>query len=248
MAVDVCRRKGKRIRSQRKERCFDTDILSDQERTGEARPSGIDRQATENIRSVVEAANQSGNQKKWTIYAPASEWLRGVARDAGLTLDGFDHGIDADAVRHAKNRHGDAELESRRGQISITDKDIESFPQVVGEPDRLVFGIQSKSNRLDAIGYVKRLDDGTIAHVDEVRTGRNRNAAVSMRKYPAAMDVDKIAADLHQNVRDDGGRTPVIVIRGPSTLASLARSFRISSAARRSLASGFSKRWRTHSA
>lgn len=82
----------------------DPDILSDQERTGEARPSGIDRQATENIRSVVEAANQPGDQKKWTIYAPASEWLRGVARDAGLTLDGFDHGIDADAVRHAKKR------------------------------------------------------------------------------------------------------------------------------------------------
>ena len=41
---------------------------------------------------------------------------------------------------------------------------------------------------------MKRLEDGTIAHVEEVRTGRKRLAAVSMRKYPAAMDVDKIAA------------------------------------------------------
>jgi hypothetical protein len=37
----------------------------------------------------------------------------------------------------------------------------------------------------------------------------------SMWKYPAAMDVDSIAANLHPNVRDDGGRTEPIVVRGP---------------------------------
>ena len=174
-------------------------------------------QAIENIRSVVEAANQPGDQKKWTIYAPASEWLRGVAKSAGMNLDGFDHGIDADAIRHAKNEHGDAQSEASRGQIAITDKDFEKIPQVVNEPDRVVFGTKTKSKGLDAIAYVKRLDDGTIAHVEEVRTGRKRLAATSMWKYPAAMDVDSIAASLHPNVRDDGGRTPSIVVRGPSS-------------------------------
>ena len=38
---------------------------------------------------------------------------------------------------------------------------------------------------------------------------------MSMWKYPAAMDVDKIAANLHPNVRNDGGRTLVIVLWGP---------------------------------
>jgi hypothetical protein len=118
---------------------------------------------------VAEAANQPGDEKKWTIYAPASEWLRGIARDAGLILDGFDHGIDADTVRHSKKRHGDAVSESRRGQIAITDADFECVPQVVGDPDRVVFGTQTKSKGLDAIGYVKRLHDGTIVHVEEVR-------------------------------------------------------------------------------
>jgi hypothetical protein len=36
-----------------------------------------------------------------------------------------------------------------------------------------------------------------------------------MLKYPAAMDADKITANPHQNVRNDGGRTPAIVVRGP---------------------------------
>jgi hypothetical protein len=54
--------------------------------------------------------------------------------------------------------------------------------------------LQAKSNGLDTIAYVKRLDDGTIAHVEEVRTGRKRLAAVTMRKHPAEMNVDDIAA------------------------------------------------------
>lgn len=122
-----------------------------------------------------------------------------------------------------KKGHGDAESESRRGQLAITDADFESLPQVVGDPDRVVFGTQTKSKALDAIGYVKRLEDGTIVHVEEVRTGRNRLAAVTMWKYPAAMDVDKITANPHPNVRDDGGRTPVIVVRGPGADKSATR-------------------------
>ena len=34
-----------------------------------------------------------------------------------------------------------------------------------------------------------------------------------MQKHPAAMDVDKNAANLHPNVRDDGGRTQTILVR-----------------------------------
>jgi len=40
----------------------------------------LHQQAIENIRSVVEAANQPGDQKKWTVYGPVSEWLRGAAK------------------------------------------------------------------------------------------------------------------------------------------------------------------------
>ncbi len=175
----------------------------------------LHQKAIENIRSVVEAANEPGDKKKWTTYAPASEWLRGVAKSAGLELDGFAHGIDADAVRHAKNEHGDAQSEASRGQVAITDEDFEKIPEVVSDPDRVVFGLKTRSKSLDAIAYVKRLEDGTIAHVEEVRTGRKRLAATSMWKYPAEMNVDSIAANLHQNVRDDGGRTEPIVVRGP---------------------------------
>lgn len=40
-------------------------------------------------------------------------------------------------------------------------------------------------------------------------------AAVTMMKHPAGMDVDDIAANLHRNVRNDGGRAAPVVVRGP---------------------------------
>ncbi len=113
-----------------------------------------------------------------------------------------------------KKGHSDAESEASRGQLAIRDEDFDKIPEVVGDPDRVVFGLKAKGKGLDAIAYVKRMDDGTITHVEEVRTGRKRLAAASMWKYPAAMDVDSIAANLHPNVRDDGGRTVPIVVRG----------------------------------
>jgi hypothetical protein len=49
-------------------------------------------------------------------------------------------------------------------------------------------GLKTKGKGLDAFAYVKRPDDGTIAHVEEPRTGRKRLAAVTIRKYPAALE------------------------------------------------------------
>lgn len=78
----------------------------------------------------------------------------------------------------------------------------------------MIFGGKTKSG-LDSIGYVKRLEDGSIAYVEEKRTGRQRLSAKTMWKYPAAKDFDDIAANLPSNARSDGERTSkTIVVRG----------------------------------
>ncbi len=170
--------------------------------------------AIDGIRSVVAAAKQKGDVKKWTKYAPVSDWLRGAAKNVGLTLDGFEHGLDADAVRHANAAHSDAKSEKNRGLVAITDEDFEKIPLVVSEPDRVVFGAKS-GDGLDQLFYIKKMNDGSIVHVEEVRTGRKRLAAVSLRKHPAAANIDKVITNLDHNVRNDGGRTPLIVVDGP---------------------------------
>ena len=63
--------------------------------------------------------------------------------------------------------------------------------------------------------YVKKLDDGSVVHAGEVRTGRKRLAAVSLRKYPATMDVNRIESAPHHYVQGDSENQPSVV-RNPS--------------------------------
>jgi hypothetical protein len=58
------------------------------------------------------------------------------------------------------------------------------------------------------------MEDGTTLHIDEVRTGKKELAAVSMRKFPATMDAESVASNLHPNVRDDSG-TGTTIVRNP---------------------------------
>jgi hypothetical protein len=65
------------------------------------------------------------------------------------------------------------------------------------------------------IGYFKFLADGTTLYFEEVRTGAQRLAMVSMRKYPATRDVPSILKSVPLNVRNDGGSTALSVVDAP---------------------------------
>lgn len=79
----------------------------------------------------------------------------------------------------------------------------------------MIFGARNKIGR-DLIGYAKVMPDGSIAYVEEKRTGKKKLSAVTMYKYPATLDVDRIADNLRPNVRNDSGGTEAIVVRGPN--------------------------------
>jgi len=166
------------------------------------------------IREVLAAARAAGHAAAKATLAPVPEWLVGEARRAGLNVDGFVHVLDGSAVRHTLKNHGDAKTEGKRGQLAVTDADFERLPEVVASPDRVVFGTQNRLHK-DQIGFVKRLDDGTILYLEEVRTGRKELAAVTLRKYPATMNVDAVASTLDPNARSDGG-TALNIISNPA--------------------------------
>jgi len=161
---------------------------------------------------VLEAAKGPGHASQKAVVAPVDPWLVDTAKEHGFDLEGFNHVIDGSAMRHIINRHGDETVEASRGQLPITDSDFEKIPQVVNSYDATVFGTKTRGKR-DQIGFIKRMEDGTILHIEEARTGKKELATVSMRKYPAAKDFDTIAGTLPSNARGDGGDKPIIVLR-----------------------------------
>ncbi|WP_203234341.1 LPD38 domain-containing protein [Burkholderia mayonis] len=161
------------------------------------------------IQSVIDAARAAGHAPQKAHVGKASDWLAHAAKQAGLSIDGFEHIVDGSAVRHIMKNHGNVKAEGSRGQLAIGDNDIQSIPLLVASPDRVVFGTHNRLGR-DQIGYVKQMEDGSILYFEEVRSKRGELAAVTMRKYPATMNVDTIVSTLDPNARGDGGDFIVI--------------------------------------
>ncbi len=168
------------------------------------------RHAVKQIKSALRAMFAGASSTKIKVGS-ASNWLRRAARRSGLDIDGFTHTVDVSAINHIKKRHGDAEAEKARGQIAITEDDVAAIPDILQSPDKVVFGLKTARGQ-DIIGYVKTFADGTTFFVEEARTGRHDLAAVSMRKYPAAIKSnDQIMARLDLNAQNDGGDAVKIV-------------------------------------
>jgi hypothetical protein len=64
---------------------------------------------------------------------------------------------------------------------------------------------------LDHVTIVKSMGDGSLLVIEEARRGRIQLALLSMRKYPAAIDADRLPRLVDPNVRSDGGDTLRIV-------------------------------------
>ena len=124
-------------------------------------------------------------------------------------LGTFSHSADQSALNHIRKNHGDSAVESARGQLPITDSDIGRITDIIENYDGVRFDLLSDTGK-PAIAYVKKTDDGVLLYVEEVHNKRHDLAALSMRKYPATADVQKVLQNASPNVRNDDGHAPSI--------------------------------------
>jgi uncharacterized membrane protein YbhN (UPF0104 family) len=163
------------------------------------------------IADILTAATQpTGNHHVRSVLSAAPDWLTDRALAHGLDIAGFVHTVDTSAIRHIIARHFNAKVEKSRGQIALTNTDLERVPNILANPDQLVFGAKNPRHQ-PMIGYIKRFPDGVILYLEELRTGRKELAAVSMRKHPATALSGSIAATLEPNGRTDGEDTLYII-------------------------------------
>jgi len=157
------------------------------------------------MRELLDFAKSAvrGVAKKIT-FGKVSARLAAVLKAAGLEVEDFTHDVDADAIRHILKQHGDEKTEAERGQLPISESDLEQIPAVVNDADYVLTGFKNRRGQ-DLIGYIKQMPNGSVLYIEEVRTGRKSLSAVSMRKYPATSDYLSIAKTIDPNARSDGG-------------------------------------------
>lgn len=124
------------------------------------------------LQELAATARTDGNVNKTVVLGQVSAQEADLLRREGVAVDdGFTHTADMFAVRHTLNRHGDAKVEAKQGQLMIGDGDISAIPLVVNAPDALLLGAKIPRGQ-DIVGSLKRLPDGTVLYLEEVRSGR----------------------------------------------------------------------------
>ena len=96
-------------------------------------------------------------------------------------MDGYTHVVDASNVRHAMKQHSNPEVESKRGQVALTDDDWTRLPMILESYDTVKLSDHTHLT-LPVIEYSKTFEDGTSYYLEEVRTGRKRLATLTFYK------------------------------------------------------------------
>lgn len=144
------------------------------------------------LRLLAAAARSSGNENTTLVLGPVTDDALAMLQREGVPVEvGYRHTADMYAVRHALSRHGDAQVEAKQGQLPLSDADIVAIPEAIAAPDAWILGAKTPRGQ-DIVGNLKRLPDGTVLYLEEVRSGRKALAMTSMRKYPGTTDFETI--------------------------------------------------------
>lgn len=144
------------------------------------------------LRLLAAAARSSGNENTTLVLGPVTDDALAILQREGVPVEvGYRHTADMYAVRHALSRHGDAQVEAKQGQLPLSDADIAAIPEAIAAPDAWILGAKTPRGQ-DIVGNLKRLPDGTVLYLEEVRSGRKALAMTSMRKYPGTTDFETI--------------------------------------------------------
>jgi len=141
---------------------------------------------SENPQDAADLWNGTSN-----AHAIFTEMTGSKTENAFPELHGYSYSIDRSAVKHIKNQHGNAQTEANRGQVAITEKDIQKIGDILRDYDDVAYeDIPGTNNRRFA--FAKQFDDGLIVYLADSSKKRRDLRTVSMWKYPQSANAQDV--------------------------------------------------------
>lgn len=106
-----------------------------------------------------------------------------IEAEIGVDLQEYSILIDAYAINHILQGHGDKKRENSRGQEAVTQDDFGLLYQIINRPDHVFFDGKDKFGR-DCFQFQSYLGNKYVV-IMEIRTGRKQLALKTMRIYTA---------------------------------------------------------------
>lgn len=170
---------------------FQTQIVDE---TNDVEPISQEtiRQFSNEAKKFFKDIQQGKKEKKTIGFGKVKNWLADTSRRFNLNIDGFKHIVDLGGFIHIDIRHG---KETKLGQSDITEEDVAKIPEIVSQPNYLVYGIKS-GRGLKTIGYIKQFPDGATYYVEEVWGKEKELAAKTMYIKEGGEAADEIISSL----------------------------------------------------
>ena len=123
-------------------------------------------------------ALQNKQANRVVSYADVTpEEAKRIKDKTGFEVGGYEHTIDAAAIRHINDGHGSAS-----GPLAITAEDIKRIPEIIADPDDIEPSVSKRGE--NTIRYKQRFN-GTVCYVEVVGKGKKRLATKTMYKEKA---------------------------------------------------------------
>lgn len=112
-----------------------------------------------------------GQLEEYSYADVDSKEAEEIKKATGLDLEGYEHSISNMGVRHAQIKHGDPKLEDFRGQVAISEQDIEMIPYITRHYDSVILSPEKSEGRPILI-YKKRIGEEYVYL--EIVLGKNK--------------------------------------------------------------------------
>lgn len=183
------------------------------------------------LHNRIANATLSKNTRKNTYLGRVSDNVaKKVKSLLGIDISNRTHLLMDNDIRHMLKQHGNTEIERARGQIAITNRDIEKIPDILNNYDRIEKGTDNKQGK--TIRYIKEYSNNQTYVVEVIPTANDTTLyvktmwkkAINNKKEAVALTNSKNAPSSTsktrgnlasknnipqngKNVKDDGVRT-----------------------------------------
>lgn len=156
-----------------------SDYISGRNNTIENTKTASEPKATEKKKTTKKKGGNEPPKNTFRFMGVVKDWIVNLAKATGIDITGFKHKTTEDFERHVIKKHGNERTKTGRGQVAVTQEDLDNIQDVMDNPDIAVAGI--KKNGKDRIVLVKNNEHGSIL-VEEVLSGK-RNKALNAKTF-----------------------------------------------------------------
>ena len=119
------------------------------------------------------------NKFQQRFCGEVKSWIVNLVKEIGIDITGVKHKITSDFERHVMKQHGNSLRELARGNIAVTEADLNVLQDIMDNPDIAAVGIyRGKEPR---VVLVKNSEYGSVL-VEEVLSG-NKNKTLNAKTF-----------------------------------------------------------------